>query len=64
MPGAEHYRVLERTYLPRPIHAYSAPTISSSAGRAAGAVHGSVCFKESDDGAVFGANSLMDDMTR
>ena len=75
MPGAEHYRKLERMYLSAPTNAYYAPTISIAEGRAevtiavrpefchaAGAVHGSVYFKLLDDAAFFAANSLVDDL--
>lgn len=74
MPGAEHYRALERMYLLGPINAYYAPAIGIDEGRAevtmavrpefchaAGSVHGSVYFKMLDDAAFFAANSLVDD---
>jgi uncharacterized protein (TIGR00369 family) len=66
-----HFVALENMYLAAPINAFYRPTIEVSDSQAtieievseklfhaAGAVHGSVCFKLLDDAAFFAANSL------
>ncbi len=75
MSREEHYRRLERAYLAAPTNAYYGPSIRVGDGsaeivipvrpefyHAAGAVHGSVCFKALDDAAFFAANSLVHDV--
>lgn len=75
MTKEEHYRKLERMYVSAPVNEYYAPTMRVTKGRAqvitavrpdffhaAGAVHGSVCFKALDDAAFFAVNSLVDDV--
>ncbi len=71
----EHYRRLERMYLGAACNAWYRPEIEIGDGRAritvpvrreffhaAGAAHGSVCFKVLDDAAFFAANSQVRDV--
>jgi uncharacterized protein (TIGR00369 family) len=71
MPKDPHFTALETMYLSAPINAFYRPRIEVSDAEAvieielseklfhaAGAVHGSVCFKMLDDVAFFAANSL------
>jgi uncharacterized protein (TIGR00369 family) len=70
-----HYRKLERMYAAAPCNAYYRPEMTIGEGtaevripvrpnlyHAAGAVHGSVCFKAMDDAAFFAANSLLEEV--
>ncbi len=70
-----HFIALQNMYLAAPINEFYRPSIDVSDGEAtieiavaptlfhaAGAVHGSVCFKMLDDAAFFAANSLERDV--
>jgi uncharacterized protein (TIGR00369 family) len=74
MPDSEHFRALERMYHSSPASLFFEPTLRVEEGRAevsirireefhhaAGAVHGSVCFKALDDAAFFAVQSLVRD---
>jgi uncharacterized protein (TIGR00369 family) len=75
MADEEHLRKLEQLYLAAPTNVYYQPSIHVALGEAeieipvrpeffhaAGAVHGSVCFKALDDAAFFAVNSLVTDV--
>lgn len=75
MPMDEHFRKLERMYEAAPINRLYEPSLEVARGRAlltmaarpehfhaAGALHGSVCFKALDDAAFFAAASLIEDV--
>ena len=72
--AAEHYRRLERMYHGAPANDYYDPRLEVGEGRAevripvrrkffhaAGAAHGSVCFKALDDACFFAAASLVEE---
>ncbi len=74
MSNEEHYRKLERMYESAPVNRLYQPVLHIEEGKAevvfspgerffhaAGALHGSVCFKALDDAAFFAANSLVRD---
>jgi uncharacterized protein (TIGR00369 family) len=71
----DHFRKLERMYHAAPVNDFYAPRLRVSEGRAvlemdirreffhaAGAIHGSICFKALDDAAFFAVNSLERDV--
>ena len=71
----KHFRKLENMYHQAPCNEYFQPKLNVQKGEAkieipvkahffhaAGAVHGSTCFKALDDAAFFSANSLVDNV--